>query len=140
MKFKSIITLLSITVILGINCSAEERVAVKTNLLYDALYNANLGIEFSVAPHWSVDISGNYNGWKLSHGRQWKHWMLQPELRYWLKDKNMRGHFLPVICSEASSIQLLGSFDDRDGLPVLASDMAIHGGSAITGAWRPRSQ
>lgn len=93
MKFKSIITLLSITVILGINCSAEERVAVKTNILYDALYNANLGIEFRVAPHWSIDISGNYNGWELSHGRQWKHWMVQPELRYWLRDKNLRGHF-----------------------------------------------
>lgn len=93
MKFKSIVTLLSITVILGINCEAENRVAVKTNLLYDALYNANLGIETGVAPHWSVDISGNYNGWKLSHGRQWKHWMVQPELRYWPGDRNMKGHF-----------------------------------------------
>lgn len=81
------------TVIPGINCKAEDRIAVKNNLLYDALYNANLGIEFSVVPHWSVDISGNYNGWKLSHGRQWKHWMLQPELRYWLNEKNMQGHF-----------------------------------------------
>lgn len=72
---------------------AEESVAIKSNLLYDALLNANLGVEFRVAPHWTVDVSGNYNGWKLSHGRQWKHWMVQPELRYRLNSDRMSGHF-----------------------------------------------
>lgn len=70
-----------------------SRIAVKTNLLYDALLNANAGIEVTVAPRWSVDLSGNYNGWTLSHGRRWKHWMVQPELRRHFGD-SLRGHFL----------------------------------------------
>ena len=93
MKHYLIITILSLEFLLGINCNAKERAAVKTNLLYDALLNANLGAELSIAPHWSIDLSGNYNGWKLSHGRQWKHWMVQPELRYWLNSDNLRGSF-----------------------------------------------
>ncbi len=68
-------------------------VAVKTNLLYDALLNANLGAEVRLAPRWSLDLSGNYNGWSFSHRRQWKHWMVQPELRWWTGEA-MKGTFL----------------------------------------------
>ena len=93
MKQNLIIVILALNVFLSIDIMAEERVAVKTNLLYDALLNANLGAELTVAPNWSIELSGNYNGWKLSHGRQWKHWMVQPELRYWLKKETMRGSF-----------------------------------------------
>lgn len=89
-----IIATLAISIFFGMAVKAEERVAVKTNLLYDALLNANLGVELKVAPKWSIDLSANYNGWTLSHGRQWKHWLVQPEVRYWLKADNMRGHFL----------------------------------------------
>lgn len=93
MKRRIIFLMLAILLPLGVSIRAEERVALKSNLLYDALLNANLGVEFRVAPHWTVDVSGNYNGWRLSHGRQWKHWMAQPEVRYWLKDETMRSHF-----------------------------------------------
>ena len=73
--------------------TARGQLAVKTNLIYDALLNANIGVETGVAPHWSIDVSGNYNGWKITATRQWKHWFVQPEVRYWLGDK-MKGHFL----------------------------------------------
>lgn len=66
--------------------------AVKTNLLYDATLTVNLGVEMKVAPRWSVDLSGNYNAWAL-RGHRWKHWMIQPEARYWLCDATA-GHFL----------------------------------------------
>lgn len=72
--------------------AANSPVAVKTNILYDALLNANLGVEARLDSSWTIDLSGNYNGWRLSHGRQWKHWFVQPELRYWTKE-SMRGHF-----------------------------------------------
>ncbi len=93
MKQILILAVLAMTAFGGADCKAEDRVAVKTNLLYDALLNANIGIEARVAPHWTIDISGNYNGWRLSHGRQWKHWLVQPEVRYWLKDETMSRHF-----------------------------------------------
>jgi len=76
----------------GICNAAYNPIAVKTNLLYDALLNANLGVEARLAPRWTIDISGNYNGWSLSHGRQWKHWLVQPEARYWVREA-MNGHF-----------------------------------------------
>lgn len=71
-----------------------QKIAVKTNLLYDIpALTANAGIEFGVAPRWTVDVSANYNGWTLSHDRRWKHWLLQPEARYWFCDRFV-GHFL----------------------------------------------
>ncbi len=70
-----------------------QKVAVKTNLLYDATATINAGIEFGLAPKWTLDISGNYNGWNMSHDRKWKHWLVQPEARYWFCDR-FAGHFL----------------------------------------------
>lgn len=83
---------LAVAAALCLTSHAGSLPAVKTNLLYDALLNANLGVEFKMSRRWSFDLSGNYNGWRLSHGRQWKHWFVQPEARYWLND-NMKGHF-----------------------------------------------
>ena len=68
--------------------------AVKTNLLYDATATANAGIELALAPRWTFDLSGNYNAWPID-GQKWKHWMAQPELRYWFCDRYSR-HFLGV--------------------------------------------
>ena len=73
-----------------------QNVAVKTNLLYDiAAYTANAGVEVGLAPRWTLDLSANYNGWTLSHDRKWKHWLLQPEARYWFCDR-FAGHFIGI--------------------------------------------
>ena len=73
--------------------ASGQKAAVKTNLLYDiAAYTANLGVEIGLAPRWTLDVSANYNGWTLSHDRRWKHWVVQPEARYWLCDR-FAGHF-----------------------------------------------
>lgn len=69
-----------------------QTVALKSNLLYDALLNVNAGIEFGLAPKWTLDISGDFNAWKFSEGKRWKHWFVQPEARYWLCDR-WAGHF-----------------------------------------------
>ena len=72
-----------------------QKAALKTNLLSDAFANINAGAEVKLAPKWSFDLSGEYNGWKLSHDRRWKHWALQPELRYWFCTA-FSGHFVGV--------------------------------------------
>lgn len=72
-----------------------QEVAVKTNVIADALQNVNLGVEVGLAPKWSLDVTGEFNGWTLSHGRRWKHWYAMPELRYWLCDR-MSGHFFAL--------------------------------------------
>ena len=42
-----------------------QKFAVKSNLLYDATATINLGVEVGLAKKWSLDLSGNYNGWKF---------------------------------------------------------------------------
>lgn len=69
-----------------------QKVAVKTNLLYDATATVNAGLEIALAPKWTLDISGNYNAWDFSGDRKWKHFLVQPEARYWLCEK-FNGHF-----------------------------------------------
>lgn len=72
-----------------------QRVAVKTNLLYDALATLQLGVETSWRTHWSAEIAGNGNPWTLSGGKSVKHWMVQPEIRYWVHEA-FNGHYFGV--------------------------------------------
>lgn len=70
-----------------------QKVAVKTNLLYDATTTLNLGAEFGLSPKWTLDVSGNYNPWTFKDNKKIKHWQVQPEARYWFCNK-MMGHFV----------------------------------------------
>lgn len=72
-----------------------QEVAVKTNILYDATATFNLGVETGLSRKWTLDVSGNYNPWTFSHNRKWKHWLIQPEARYWNCEK-MHGSFWAV--------------------------------------------
>lgn len=72
----------------------SQNIAIKSNLLYDAVAVANLGVEVPLAPRWSIDASANLNAWTIN-GHKWKHWLVQPEARYWLCDR-MQGHFFGV--------------------------------------------
>ena len=67
--------------------SYAQKVAVKTNLLYDATTTMNLGLEIGLGKKWSLDLSGNYNPWKFDDETRLRHWGVQPELRYWLCEK-----------------------------------------------------
>ena len=70
-----------------------QKVALKTNVIYDALANANLGLEVKMAPRWTFDINGNLNCWSISEYKKWRHWMVQPEARYWFCEA-MHGNFV----------------------------------------------
>lgn len=85
--------IVSICLVVASLTASAQNVVVKTNLLYDITATANLGIEFKVAPKWTVDISGNLNAWTFSDNKKWKHWVLQPESRYWLCER-FNGHFV----------------------------------------------
>ena len=72
-----------------------QKIAVKSNLLYDATATINAGVEIGLAPKWTLDLSGNFNGWDITENRKWKHWAVQPEARYWFCER-FAGHFLGV--------------------------------------------
>lgn len=78
----------------GISCAGAQTVALKSNMIYDATATVNLGIEFGLAPQWSLDLSGNLNAWDIN-GHKWKHWLAQPEARYWFCDAIV-GHFVGI--------------------------------------------
>ena len=76
----------SILIVLVLGCFIEskaQKVALKSNLLYDATTTMNLGLEFGLARKWTLDVPVNYNPWKLDNGRRLRHWGIQPEVRYW---------------------------------------------------------
>ena len=75
----------------SVNSSLAQKWAVKSNLLYDATATINLGVEAALGPRVTLDISGNYNPWEFGDAR-WKHWLIQPEVRYWLCE-SFNGHF-----------------------------------------------
>lgn len=105
-----------ISAFLAISANASaQKVAVKTNLLYDAFASPNIGAELGVAPKWTVELSGNFNNWSINN-HLWKHWFVQPEVRYWLCER-FGGHFFAAhaIAGEfnfgniSNSFSMLGS-------------------------------
>ncbi len=86
--------LFGLTLILATTFTVKaQNVALKTNLLYDASATINLGVEIGLSPKWTLDLSGNYNPWTFENNKKWKHWLAQPEFRYWFCEK-FSGHFL----------------------------------------------
>ena len=69
--------------------------AIKTNLLYDATTTFNIGAEARLSDYLTLDVSVNYNPWTFSDNRKFKHFLAQPELRYWIYEP-FNGHFLGV--------------------------------------------
>lgn len=90
---KRIILFLAIIIASASQIVRGQDVAVKTNLLSDAFFNPNLGIEIELTSKWTLDVTGQLNVWTLSHDKRWKHWLVQPETRYWFCEA-MSGHFL----------------------------------------------
>lgn len=68
-----------------VTIQGRNNVSIKTNLLYDAGANVNIGAEYKVAKKWSIDVSADFNDWTIK-GHKWKHWFVQPEGRYWFCD------------------------------------------------------
>ena len=81
---------LLLTIVLPLSA---QKLAVKTNLIYDLTTTLNLGVEYRLAPKWTFDLSGNYNPFSFSDNKKWKHWLVQPEARYWFSEAFNR-HFV----------------------------------------------
>ena len=95
MKQKIKIFLLVFFLLGGVSQLRSQDWAIKTNLLYDATATVNVGVEIGLAPKWTLDVSGNLNAWNWNDHTKWKHWLFQPEARYWFCDRFSR-HFIGV--------------------------------------------
>ncbi|MEG1607089.1 MAG: DUF3575 domain-containing protein [Mucinivorans sp.] len=78
----------------------SQKAAIKANLLYGATtLTPNLGLEVGLGKHTTIDLSGGYNPWNRTAGKndnkKLVHWLVQPEFRYWLCQR-FNGHFFGV--------------------------------------------
>lgn len=69
----------------------SQRIAIKNNILYDAILTPNLGVEIGLNKKLTLDVIGNYNPFEFSDNKMIKHWLVQPELRYWFCERFSRG-------------------------------------------------
>lgn len=83
--------ILFVTMIIALIPARAQDVALKTNMLYDALLTPSVGVEVGLAPKWTADVSGQINNWDVNN-HLWKQWVIQPEARYWLCQR-FSGHF-----------------------------------------------
>ena len=88
-----LLMLVAITIAALPQSVAAQKIGIKTNILSDATLSPNAGIEVGLAPKWTLDVSGQLNLWTLSQGRKYKHWLVQPEARYWFCEATA-GHFV----------------------------------------------
>lgn len=87
--------LLSLLLVVAVKVQAQQ-VAVKTNLLYDAaLLTPNASVEASLGRKHSIELMGALNLFSYSNNKKLKHWLLQPEWRYWFCSR-YNGWFLGV--------------------------------------------
>ena len=90
MKIRYLITFLLL--LAAASVARSQSVAIKSNLLYDATLTLNGGVEVKFSPKWTGDLSANLNAWTVND-RRWKHWLVQPEVRYWFCEA-FSGHFV----------------------------------------------
>ena len=91
--------LLSALALLPLGIRAQE-VAIKTNLVYDAVaYAPNLGVEVGLGHRSTLDMFAGYNGWNrngsATDNKKLVHFLGNVEYRYWLCQK-FSGHFFGV--------------------------------------------
>lgn len=91
-KFMTKIHLFVAFLLIAASGAFAQNVALKSNLLSDAVAAPNLGVEVRLAPKWTFDLSGSITAWTVSN-HYWKHWMAQPEARYWFCEA-WKGHFV----------------------------------------------
>ena len=116
---KKLLLILSFIALFSAKESSAQEWALKSNLLYDATTTINLGFETALAEKWTFDLSGNWNPFQFEDNMKWKHWLIQPEFRYWTCRK-IGGHFFA-----AHHLGGQYNFGTIDGLPnFLGSDLS----------------
>lgn len=73
--------------------AAAQRVSVKTNALYWAAATPNLGLEFRLNRHLTLNLEGAFNKFHVSKIDSRMAGMM-PEMRYWFSARPQAGHFV----------------------------------------------
>lgn len=73
-----------LVIALGVTMSLHaQRINIKNNLMGDATLSPNLAVEFGLGKKTTLELYGSYNPFEFSNDKKFKHWLAQPELRFW---------------------------------------------------------
>lgn len=88
MMKKTVFFLLFVASILG---ASAQKVAIKNNIAYDLTATPNLALEVGLGQKTTFDLTAGYNPFRmkklLNNDMQWRHWLVQPEFRYWFCER-----------------------------------------------------
>lgn len=73
----------------------SQQSVLKTNLLYWVTGTPNAALEWATGRKHSVVLEGGWQPWQYSDTKKLKHWLVQPEFRYWTCE-TFNGHFWGV--------------------------------------------
>lgn len=94
MKVKHILIVAALLLSAGV-MTAQNKVAIKTNLLHDATMSPNIAIEYAFLPNWSFELPFSYNRWPGIKDMVYKHAIFQPSVRYWFCER-FNGWFVGI--------------------------------------------
>lgn len=89
-KWVCSLALVGLVVLVPLRVDAQE-FSVRTNLLWDAVSEPNIGLEFSVSDHWSVGGNAGLKSWprwlawdwETENPTHWRNFAIVPEARYY---------------------------------------------------------
>ncbi len=82
-QLRKIVLTLALLLAAAVGAQAQK-VALKTNALHWAVMGSpNASLEFAMGPKVTLDLYGGGNLWKFEKPLEVRHWLVQPELRYW---------------------------------------------------------
>lgn len=92
---KRVITLLVLAVCLTLSVSAQ-RINLKTNALYWAAETPNIGMEFRMNRHLTLNMEAMTSFMNIKDYKV-KGYAFTPEMRYWLSARPQAGHFIGLM-------------------------------------------
>ena len=85
-----------------------QRIGLKTNALYWAAASPNIGAEFRLNRHVTLNMEGVANRLKVGSKVDTRLWSFSPEVRYWFSARPQAGHFLGLMGTTSTYNLMLG--------------------------------
>lgn len=87
---------IGVTLLMCVFTANAQKVAVKSNIPYWATgISPNAALEFTLGKKATLELGGGFNLWTFENNKKVKHWLAQPELRYWFCE-SFNGHFIGI--------------------------------------------
>ncbi len=89
--FKRTFFIVIFYIFLSTYTQAQKTIGIKANIPHWATATPNLGVEVAFLHKMTFELSGGYNPFEFKDNKQWKHWIIWPEVRYWTRE-TFNGH------------------------------------------------